>query len=89
MSTMNISLPDSLKQFVEEQAREGGYTGASDYVRELLRERRKAIAADFLRGLIAEGMASELLEPVTPEYWEEKRRRLEERRTLEVQDRDD
>lgn len=89
MSTMNISLPDSLKEFVEEQVQAGGYTGTSDYIRELIRERRKAVAEDFLRGLIAEGMASGPTQPVTPEYWAEKRRRLESRRTLEVQDRDD
>jgi antitoxin ParD1/3/4 len=86
---MNISLPDSLKEFVEEQVQAGGYAGASDYMRELLRERRKAVAEDFLRSLIAEGLASGPTQPVTPEYWAEKRRRLEQRRTLEVHDRDD
>lgn len=53
-----------------------------------LRERRKAVAADLLYGLIAEGLASGLAEPVTPEYWAEKHRRLD-RRALEIHDRDD
>jgi antitoxin ParD1/3/4 len=37
MSTMNISLPDSLLQFIEEQVRQGGYGSTSEYVRELIR----------------------------------------------------
>jgi antitoxin ParD1/3/4 len=41
MSTMNISLPDSLKDFVDEQVNQGGYGTSSEYVR----ERRKAKAA--------------------------------------------
>ena len=40
MATMNISLPDALREFVEEQVSEHGYAGASEYVRELVRERK-------------------------------------------------
>ncbi|HEX3556381.1 MAG TPA: type II toxin-antitoxin system ParD family antitoxin [Thermoanaerobaculia bacterium] len=38
MTTLGISLPDSLKDFVEEQAALGGYPTPSDYIRSLLRE---------------------------------------------------
>jgi len=38
MTTLNISLPDSLKMFVEEQVATGGYSTASEYVRSLIRE---------------------------------------------------
>jgi len=37
MSTMNISLPDSLKDFVDAQVAERGYGTSSEYVRELIR----------------------------------------------------
>jgi putative addiction module CopG family antidote len=37
MSTMNISLPDSLKAFVDEQVSQRGYGTSSEYVRELIR----------------------------------------------------
>ena len=37
MSTMNISLPDSLKSFVDEQVTQRGYSTRSEYVRELVR----------------------------------------------------
>jgi antitoxin ParD1/3/4 len=37
MSTMNISLPDTLKQFVDQQVTTAGYGTSSEYVRELIR----------------------------------------------------
>ncbi len=40
MTTLNLSLPDNLKAFVEEQAAAGGYDTAGDYVRSLIREAR-------------------------------------------------
>ena len=56
MQSMNISLPDPLKQFVEGQISTGRYSSASEYVRELIRadERRKAeeqLEAKLLEGL--------------------------------------
>jgi len=47
MGTMNISLPDPMKSWVEEQAKTGRYANTSDYVRDLIRRdraRREAIA---------------------------------------------
>ena len=38
MATMNISLPDAMKAWVEEQAKTGRYSNASDYVRDLIRQ---------------------------------------------------
>ena len=37
MATMNVSLPDAMKDWVEAQARSGRYGNASDYVRDLIR----------------------------------------------------
>jgi antitoxin ParD1/3/4 len=38
MATMNISLPDPMKEWVESQAETGRYANASDYVRDLIRQ---------------------------------------------------
>lgn len=38
MATMNVSLPDEMKAWVEERVREGRFANASDYVRHLIRE---------------------------------------------------
>lgn len=37
MATMNVSLPDAMKAWVEEQTASGRYANASDYVRDLIR----------------------------------------------------
>ena len=55
MSTMNISLPASLKSFVDEQVRSRGYGTSSEYVRELI---RKEHDRERLRALLVEGAAS-------------------------------
>lgn len=57
MSTMNISLPDDLKAFVDEQVGSRGYTSSSEYMRELIRRERDC---DKLRGLLVEGLESPL-----------------------------
>jgi len=59
MATMNVSLPDPMKEWVEAQARTGRYSNASDYVRDLIRrdqERNDKIAA--MQRLVDEGLAS-------------------------------
>ena len=55
MSTMNISLPDELKVFVDQQVGSRGYASSSEYVRELLRREHDK---EKLRALILEGVAS-------------------------------
>ena len=59
MATMNVSLPDPMKDWVEAQARSGRYSNASDYVRDLIRkdqERREKIVA--IQQLVDDGLAS-------------------------------
>ena len=55
MGTMNISLPDALKSFVDQQVGSRGYGTSSEYVRELIRRDRDR---QHLRGLLLEGAES-------------------------------
>lgn len=55
MSTMNISLPDSLKQFVDQQVATAGYGTSSEYVRELIRHDQERTR---LRDLLLQGAQS-------------------------------
>lgn len=73
---MNISLPEVLKQFIDEEVREGCFSSTSDYVRDLVRQRQRAKAEDRLRVLIAEGLASGMAGEVTPGTFEELRQEL-------------
>lgn len=75
-ATMNISLPEPLKKFVDSQIARRGYAGASDYVRELIRDDQQRIAAEQLRTLIAEGLSSGAPKPVDKKYWAAKRKQL-------------
>ena len=59
MATMNVSLPEQMKDWVEAQAHNGRYTNSSEYVRDLIRkdqERAAKIAA--MQKLVDEGLAS-------------------------------
>ena len=73
MSTMNISLPDSLKTFVDEQVSQRGYGTSSEYVRELIRKDQER---QHLRGLLLEGAASAPAGPADAAYFEGLRRRV-------------
>ena len=55
MSTMNISLPDTLRTFVDERVSEGSYSTSSEYLRELIRKEQQRIK---LREMILEGATS-------------------------------
>ena len=79
METMNIALPDSMKHFVQDRVSEGGYSSVSEYVRELIRADQRRKAEERIDALLLEGLDSGPPIPVTPEYWEEKKRKLTER----------
>lgn len=80
--TMNISLPDNLKRYVEERVSEDGYGNTSEYIRELIRkdrEERRARAQERLEALLLEGIASGSAEPMGPDEWDSIRREIRER----------
>lgn len=56
MQTMNISLPDPLKQFVDGQIALGRYSSVSEYVRELIRADEKRKAEEQLEAKLLEGL---------------------------------
>ncbi|GLS00476.1 antitoxin protein parD-4 [Brevundimonas denitrificans] len=59
MATMNISLPDQMKAWVEEQTRSGRYGNSSDVVRDLIRrEQVRAEKIAHMQRLVDEGRAS-------------------------------
>jgi antitoxin ParD1/3/4 len=83
METMNISLPDPMKEFVEELVTQGDYSSASEYVRALIREDRKRREKERLEALLLEGLASGPMTEMTAQDWEsirsEVRRRVASR----------
>ncbi|HEY0146487.1 MAG: type II toxin-antitoxin system ParD family antitoxin [Methylovirgula sp.] len=68
MATMNVSLPEPMKAWVERQTEGGLYGNASDYIRDLIRkdqQRKEAIAA--LQAAITQGLESGEPQPFDPE----------------------
>jgi antitoxin ParD1/3/4 len=69
MTSMNISLPDSMRQFVEVQVSNGGYGTISEYFRELVRQDKKRKAQEQLETLLLEGLNSGEATPMTEQDW--------------------
>ena len=85
MQSMNISLPDPMKEFVDGQIAKGRYSSASEYVRELIRADEKRKAEEQLESLLLEGLGSEET-ALTPADWQAIRKealaKLEARKNL-------
>jgi antitoxin ParD1/3/4 len=88
MTTVTISLPEPLREFVDRQVKKKGYGDASEYFRELLREAQEHEAREHKGHEEDERLDALLLasldDPrpdikITPKFWHDIKRRLEER----------
>ena len=79
MPTMNISLPENLKAFVESQVQSGDYSSVSEFMRRLVRREQKERDREQLELRILEGLGSGEATEVTPEMWNKLRQRLRKR----------
>ena len=76
MTTMNISLPDELKQFVDEQVATRGFRTSSEYMRDLLRREQDR---QHLRQLVLDGIASGRERVPDARYFESLREKVRQR----------
>jgi len=79
MTSLNISLPQTMKDFVEGQVESAGFSTPSEYIRALIRDDQKRRTEEKLEALLLEGLNSGEPIEITPEYWERKRAQLVER----------
>ena len=70
---MNISLPEALKSFVDDQVNSRGYSTSSEYVRELIRKERDR---QHLRGLLLEGAMSPQADTADADWFDRLRDRI-------------
>jgi antitoxin ParD1/3/4 len=81
MSTMTVTLPDSLKAFVESQAARKGYGSPNEYLGALIREDQRKAENDEIEGKLLEALHGPPATLVTAETWgavkQEGQRRLE------------
>ncbi len=71
MATMNVSLPDAMKDWVENRVGTGQYANASDYVRDLIRlDQKRAEAREKLQQMVDDALASGVVEMTSEELLE-------------------
>jgi antitoxin ParD1/3/4 len=76
MTTINISLPEQMRLFVEEQVTAGGYSTTSEYIRSLIRQDNERKNKEQLDAVLLQGLASGESIEVTEQWWDEKRSAL-------------
>ena len=67
---MNISVPESMKAFIEAEVSSNGYGTASEYVRELVRDAKKQKEEERLEKLLLEALDSGPASPMTKKDWD-------------------
>lgn len=70
MKTVTISLPESLKEYIDAEVANGDFGTVSEYLRALLRDDRKHKAQEKLEAMLLEGLESAASE-MTPEDWQD------------------
>jgi antitoxin ParD1/3/4 len=78
MPTVTISLPESLKTFIDTQLSTKGYGNVSEYFRTLLREAQQRDEDARLEALLVEGLAGGKDIPITREFWKDLRMEAKE-----------
>jgi antitoxin ParD1/3/4 len=76
---MNISLPDTMRDYIEEQVAQGGYSSVSEYFRELVRQDQKLRANERLQTMLLEGLNSGNATEMTAQDWEDIRQAVREK----------
>ncbi len=76
MATMNVSLPDLMKAWVEEQIKTGQYSNVSDYVRDLIRRDQEYLdkRETLIKALIS-GETSGVSERTVADIWQDVKKR--------------
>ncbi len=76
MSSINISLPESMKTFVEKQVAQGGYGSVSEYLQELITQDKKRQMREYIEELLIAGLESEEAIEVNNQWWQQKHTHL-------------
>ena len=76
MINLNLLLPESFKDFIDQQVAKGGYSAPDEYLCDLVREARERAEEERLEQLLLEGLDSGDPIEITPEFWRKKRAEL-------------
>jgi antitoxin ParD1/3/4 len=71
---MSFSLPESMREYIDDRVESGGYGNTSEYLRDLIRQDQAAREVEQIRSAIAVGLASgpgrKMTDEVLAEIWE-------------------
>ena len=79
MTTLNISLPESMREFIDRQIDSGGYSTASEYIRHLIRLDQEKVEKKQIEKLLLEGLNNGEPVEITDDWWSQKRIELMEK----------
>ena len=68
-ATMSISLPATMKTFIEQEVQDGGYSTPSEYFRELVRDAKRRKEEEQVEKLLLQALESPAT-PMTKDEWE-------------------
>lgn len=71
MTTVTISLPDSLKKFVDKELSRKGYGNVSEYFRSLLREAKEQNENKRIETMLLKGLASGKPKKLNQKFWQD------------------
>jgi antitoxin ParD1/3/4 len=74
LTSMNVSLPAALRDFVRQRVERGGFANASEYMRDLIRREVESSKRSSLEELLREGLESGPATPMTDADWDDLRR---------------
>jgi len=80
MATMNISLNNQLKGFVQERITQTGFSNVSDYIRSLIREDQQRYQQQRLEQLLLEGLDSGKIKNIDDQFWQTFKQRLNQKK---------
>ncbi len=83
MKSMNVSLPDAMRDYIEQQVKTGGYGSVSEYIRDLIRQDQKRKAKEHLETLLLEGIESGTATPMSDQDWTEIRQAVRDKLDLQ------
>ncbi|CAG1003827.1 Antitoxin ParD4 [Phycisphaerales bacterium] len=79
LTSMNVSLPESMREFVRARMAKKGFANASEYVRQLIRDDLREAEEERIDKLLLEGLHSGPGTPVTPKFWDDLKKRVKAR----------
>ncbi|KOR36154.1 type II toxin-antitoxin system ParD family antitoxin [Planktothricoides sp. FACHB-1370] len=79
MKTMNVSVPEPMRDYIEQQVKTGGYGSVSEYIRDLIRQDQKRKAQEHLENLLLQGIDSGEATNMSDRDWVEIRQAVQKK----------